>query len=276
MDQAAVEDHDVEPAIVVEVVNSRAPAGVLRGRLRDSGTWPDIFESVCSGVAHQAVVLRVGHPEIHAPVAVDIGKYRTHGGSVLAILSVGDTLFGSDFLKRAVVLIVEEEVLGLIVGNVNVGITIAVVIRGRDAHGAAFVGADSGLVGHVGEGSVAVVVIKAVGLGGVVERAGIVVGGIVVAILGIELHVAADEEIGTTVTVVIEPSGADRPAVNIDPSFFGHIFEGAVAAVAIENRPAVAGHEQIDKAVVVEIGGDCGHSINVGGNTRLLGDIGER
>src|SRR5208282_757777 len=263
MDQAAVEDHDVEPAIIVEVVNSGAPAGVLRGRLRDSGTWPDIFESVCSGVAHQAVVLRVGHPEIHAPVAIDICKYRTHGGRVLAVLSVGDALLGSDFFKRAVVLVVEEEVLGLIVGDIDVGITIAVIIRCRDAHGAAFVGANSGLVGHVGEGSVAVVVIKAVRLGGVIERAGIVVGGIVLAILGIELDVTPDEQIDAAVTIVVQPSGADRPAIHLDTGLFGHVFERAVAAVAIENRSPIAGYEQIDKAIVVEVGGNRSHAINV-------------
>ena len=78
-----------------------------------------------------------------AAVAVDVGKYRAHGRSVLAVLSVGDAEIGGDFFEGAVVLVVEEEVFGLVVGDVDVGIAVAVEVGSRHAHGAAFVGADA-------------------------------------------------------------------------------------------------------------------------------------
>ena len=36
---------------------------------------------LAAGISHQAVVLRVGDPEIEYAVAVDIGKDRSHRGS---------------------------------------------------------------------------------------------------------------------------------------------------------------------------------------------------
>ena len=172
-------------------------------------------------------------------------------------------------------LVVKEEVLGLIVGDVNVGIAVAVEVSSRGAHGAALEGADAGFVGHVREGAVAVVVIETVGVGFVIERAGIVVGWIEIAVLGIELHIAADEQIDATVFVVVEPGGANRPAIDVDSGFRGDIREGAVPVVVIENRLAVAGYEEIDVAVVVVVGGDGSHAVNVCRDSGLIGDVGK-
>ena len=113
------------------------------------------------------------------------------------------------------------------------------------------------------EGAVAVVVEQHIGAAGVIERTGIVVGGVIGAVLGIELHVAADEEIHAAVAVVIQPGGADRPARHIQAGFGGDILEGAVAFVAIERDVAVAGDQQVHIAVVIEIGGDGGHAEEV-------------
>ena len=79
MNQSTVEDQNVEPTIVIEVVDAAAPACVLRRRLRDSGTGADVFEPTRAGVAHEAVVFGVRHPEIEAAVAINVGKYRAHG-----------------------------------------------------------------------------------------------------------------------------------------------------------------------------------------------------
>src|SRR5690242_7261959 len=114
MDESAVEDQDVEPAIVIEVVDACTPARVLRRCLRNSGCWTDILESVLPRVSHQAVVFGIGHPEIHAAVCVDVGKNRTHGRSALAVLAVGDSQISGNLLERSIVLVMKKEVLGLI------------------------------------------------------------------------------------------------------------------------------------------------------------------
>ena len=117
--------------------------------------------------------------------------------------------------------------------------------------------------------------IELVGLAFVVERAGIVVGGVVGAILGIELHVAADKEIDASILVVVEPGGADGPAVDLDAGLLSDIGEVAVAVVVVENHLAVAGDKQVVVAVVVVVGSGDRHRVHVGIEAGLLGHIGE-
>src|SRR3954468_5953261 len=107
MDQSAVKDQEVEPAVVVVVIDSAAPAGVLRIGLGDTGTRTDVLETVTSSVAHQAVVFGVGDPEIEAAIAVDVGEHWSHRGCVFTVLSVSDPLFCGNFVKGAVALVVE-------------------------------------------------------------------------------------------------------------------------------------------------------------------------
>jgi hypothetical protein len=91
------------------------------------------------------------------------------------------------------VLVVEEKILCLVVGHVDVGIAVAVKVRRGHAHGPAFVSADSGLIRHVGERSIAIVVVETIGIGSVIKRAGIVIGRVVIAVLRIELHIPSHE-----------------------------------------------------------------------------------
>ena len=144
---------------------------------------------------------------------------RSHGGRVFAVLPVGHARWHGDFLERSVVLVVEQEVLGLVVGDVDIGVAVAVEIGGGDAHGAALELGDAGLLADIGERAVAVVVKQHVGLRLVIERAGIIVRSVIGAVIGIELHVAADEEIHAAIAVVIEPRRADRPARTFIPAF---------------------------------------------------------
>src|SRR5437879_2281481 len=161
-----MKDQDVEPAIVVEVVDAAAPTRVLGIRLRNSRTGTDVFESIGAGIAHQAVVLGIRHPEIGPAVAIHVGKYRSHRRSVLAVLSISDAEIARNFLESSVTLIVKEEVFCLVVCNVDVGISISVIIRCRDTHGSTLESADARLVGYVRERAVAVVVIETVGVAG--------------------------------------------------------------------------------------------------------------
>src|SRR4051812_28604672 len=106
-----MKDEDVEPAVVVEIVDAAAPTCVLRRGLRDSGARTDVFESVLSGVAHQSVVLGIGDQEIEAAVAINVGEYRAHGRRTLAVLAVGDTEITGQFFKCPIPLVVKQEVL---------------------------------------------------------------------------------------------------------------------------------------------------------------------
>ena len=103
-----------------------------------------------------------------------------------------------------------------------------------------------------------VVVEKEIRIGLVIQRTGIVVGGIKGAIGGIELHVASDEEIQAAVAIVVQPGGADGPTFHVEAGLGRDVFERSVAAVAIERYVTVGGDQQIGVAVVVEVGCDRG------------------
>ncbi len=209
------------------------------------------------------------------PRVLEIGEDRPHGGSGFAVLSVSHARLHGDFLKRSVAVVMEQEVLGLIVGHVDIGIAIAIEIARGHTHGAANVFGDAGLFADICEGAVAVVVEQHVGAAGIIERAGIVVGSIVGAVLRIELHVASDEEIHAAVVIVIQPGGADRPARHIQAGLGGDVFEGAIAFVAVQRDVAVAGDQQVHKAVVIEVGGDDGGAEEIPADAGLFGDVGE-
>ena len=117
--------------------------------------------------------------------------------------------------------------------------------------------------------------VQNVGLTFVVERSGIVIPGIEIAILGIELHVPADEQIDASVAVVIEPGRTDRPAIDVDPGLGRHIRKRTVALVAVQDRAPVAGHEKVDEAVIVKVGCNRRHAIDVRRHAGLVGHVRE-
>ena len=140
---------------------------------------------------------------------------------------------------------------------------------------AAFVGADAGLFAGIGERSIAVVVIQAVGVRGVVERPGVIVGSVEIAILGIEFYVSSDEQIDAAVAIVVKPRGAYGPALHLNSSLCAHVRKGPIAIVAIENRFPVAGHEQIDESVIVVVRRDRSRAKYICGHASLLSDVSE-
>ena len=194
--------------------------------------------------------------KIERAVAINVGKHRPHRRGDFTILAVGHAEIAGNFFEGAVVLVVKQKIFGFIVRDVNVGLAVAVKIRRSHAHGAALISADAGFVRHVGEGAVAVVVIETIGIAGIVERPRIVIGCIEGAILGIELHVTTDEQIDAAVAVVIQPSRTDRPSIDVDSGLGSYVRERTVAIVVVKDGLAVAGDEEVDEAVVVEIGGN--------------------
>ena len=219
--------------------------------------------------------MSVGHPQIQHAATFQIGEYRPHRRSRFAILPEGSTRIVPDFLKGSVVLVVEEEVLRAVVGDVNVIPSVVVEIRRRHAHGAAHISADARLVGHIRKGSIAVIVIELIGFALVIQRSRIVGRRVEGAILGVKLYIAAHKQIDTSILVVVQPGGADRPAVHLDAGLLGHIGKVAIAVVVIENRLSVAGHQQIDIAVVVIVGRRHRHSVHIRIESGLLRNIGK-
>src|SRR5579864_8320445 len=73
-------------------------------------------------------------------------------------------------------------------------------------------------------------------------------------ILRSPVDVVGDDQIKPAVLVVIEPAGARRPLAFIgEARFRGHVSEGTVPVVVIQNRAAISGHKQIRVSIVVEV-----------------------
>ena len=94
----------------------------------------------------------------------------------------------------------------------------------------------------------------------------------------VEIHVAGDEQIQMTVTVVVQETAAGAPARprSRDAGSFRDVRERAVAVVAVEHVVAPVGDEQIVEAVVVVVADATGLPPAGMGQPGLRGDVGER
>ena len=154
----------------------------------------------------------------------------------------------------------EQEVLGLVVRDVDVGPAVQVEVTRGDSHGAALELRDARFLAHIRERAVAVVVEQHVGLRLVVQRAGIIVRQHNRRGRWDRISRSVPQTGPGTIAVVIEPRGTDGPAGNLQAGLFRDIRERPVVVVVVENRLAISGHEEVDPAVVVIIRGDGAHA----------------
>ena len=123
---------------------------------------------------------------------------------------------------------------------------------------------DAGGLRDVGEGAVALVAEQRVRQALVVVRVAVVVHPLRAAEgLGLRVPdaVVGDEEVEVAVLVVVEEGGGDRPQRAVlrvgalEARLRGHVLEGAVAPVAVEDVLAQARHEEVGPPVAVVVGG---------------------
>ena len=91
----------------------------------------------------------------------------------------------------------------------------------------------------------------------------------------VEVDVARNEEIHEAVAIVVGPGGSGAEAASADAGLLGHIFELAIAQVAIERIPAEAGDVNVRQAVVVEVGDGHAHAPAFASQSGAVGDVGE-
>jgi len=75
------------------------------------------------------------------------------------------------------------------------------------------------------------------------------------------LQVAEDNEIEQSVPIKINPGGARRPAAAGHAGALGYVGKRSVAIVVIKLVPAVCGHIQVFKSVIVVIADSDSHSV---------------
>src|SRR5258708_2500751 len=91
------------------------------------------------------------------------------------------------------------------------------------------------------------------------------------------VEIGQDDEILAAIAVVIEERGSGTPlsGQNDGGVFGGDVPKRTIAEVAVEGVSAIAGDEDVDAAVVVEISGCNSHSVTGVVETGLSGDVGE-
>ena len=210
------------------------------------------------------VLLReIGDEEAEAAAPIVIADGDAHAALLGSVLAHGDAHRKRDVLERAVFLILIQEIRRRIVGHVQIGPPVGVVVEPRDAEPEvrARIG-DARLRADLGEAAVAVVVKQQVGLALQAARTALdgnaaILAGLVLAefrqMIEIDLHVAADEEIEISVVIVVGEAAPGRPAAARQARARGDVGEGAVVVVAIQVIAADGRDVEVLPAIAVQV-----------------------
>ncbi len=231
---------DVGIAVVIDVAKVRAHARDERGILSESdvGLESNLFELVSEIVKEESVLGVIGDEEIGLAVEIVVRHPHAHAFADM----IPNTPLFRNILECAVAL-VEKELVGqaLVIarmavlrnslndalGNIRIGplqivddeqIEQSVVIHvdpdGGNRPQRAVLGiiplVEAGFLRHIGEGAVAIVVIKRVAVN------------------------AGDEDVRMSIVVVVADGNADIESCPFQPGLFCHVRERAVAVVAEE------------------------------------------
>src|SRR5258708_10465657 len=90
-----------------------------------------------------------------------------------------------------------------------------------------------------------------------------------------EIDEAANEEVQFAVVVIVKPDRAGGPAGGSCSGLLGHIGEGAIAIVVVQDAAAVLRDVQIRKAVAIVISDGGAHAVAAASDAGLVGDVGE-
>src|SRR5260370_33385940 len=100
------------------------------------------------------------YDDVGEPSVVEIAEMRAHAGKGLAILVVAGARRQRDVGECAIAVVVIKEALHGVVSHEDVGVSVAVEIGESDAKRFPLYIGDAGFCRHIGEGSLAVVVIQ--------------------------------------------------------------------------------------------------------------------
>ncbi len=117
------------------------------------------------------VVGKVALHQVSPAVVVVVGEVRAHARLLLALAAVGNSRLHADVGEGAVAVVVVKRAGRGIVGHVDVGPAVAVIIAPHHAQTVILAGVDPGALGDVGEGSITIVVEEEVAPPGQAARA---------------------------------------------------------------------------------------------------------
>ena len=230
----------------------------------------------------------MGLEDVQVSIEIEVANPQAHARLLLAVLVHRDSANQGVLGERAVPIVLEVEAWRGIAGNIDVGPTVVVKVRGNGRHPVRPASRFNPSLGaYVGEMALTVVAIQVAASRRQAARAAVhghvlVEAEVFLARLrrrgGIEVQVVRDEKIEMTVPVVVDPRAARTPSALRDKQtgFLGHVLECAPAVVAIEHVLAPIRDEQVVEPVVVVIAHRDGRCPPCAPQARLLRHFFER
>ena len=221
-------------------------------------------------------VREVRHDDVGVAVLVEIPRIDSHATPRSAALAVRDPDNRTDLLERAVSSVAEEEVPHRVVRHDEIRPAVSVMIDRDDAECLSECGVDAGSVTHVFE-SVSRVPEEEI-RGGRIRfgRAVDPVDPVRTALdvtLRAPLDIATEEEVETAVAIVVDERSTGRESGVGESPLRGHVFECAVAAIAVEVILPECGDDEVEPAVPVDVADRGAHSIEGVCEAARLGDV---
>ena len=277
----AIGDEEIERAVVVVVDPVGAEAGAGRGRRRQAGARPRVLEVPLAvvGVEREGLADDVGDEQILVAVEIEIARCDPHAAFGIPF-EVDRRARQQAIVDERAVPAIDPELVGRgVVGDVEVGPAVAVVIARRDPEPGAVGLADAGRLRGVREAAAAVVPIERRGHRLVGARAAVVARPhrVLADLVGgeREIEVMRDEEIEMAVAIVVDERGARAPQRIGEARLRRDVGERAVAAIVEERRGAEPGDEQVEEAVVVVVADGRAHAVDAQREPGTVGDVGE-
>ena len=138
----AVDDEDVQPAVVVEIDEGDAPsepAGVEPDSSREGAILAEALAAI--RVQRRGVSREVGLEEVDCPVAVVVADGDAHARLRLAVLAVGAAGFDADILEGSVLVVHVQRARVRVVRHVQIDPPVVVEVERADAEAVGAAGA---------------------------------------------------------------------------------------------------------------------------------------
>ena len=92
-------------------------------------------------------------------------------------------------------------------------------------------------------------------------------------IVKVPLHITRNDEVKTSVVVVVHPGGTRHPARAADTRRRGHVCEGTVTIVVVQRTASVSGYIEVFKSVVVVVPHGHSRGIAISGETSFFSHV---
>src|SRR5882672_10229956 len=217
---------------------------------------------------------------------IEVAEVYSHRALFLSFPAERRARKQAHLFECAVMFVVIEIIGTCVVSYVQVGPAVIVVVSPGGSQAVVFREvADSCLLGNVLKCPIAAIVEKEVRLAlhspwPALHQETLVAAIMLVAarfrkFVDVYVNIARHEQIDKTISIVVCPSCACCQPIYLQSSALGHVFEFAVAQVAIKRSSSVPGHKQIQSSVIIEVRDRDPHAPTLAGQAGLLCDVRE-